>query len=208
VEATFLFLLGFSVAAVGVIPPGLLNISAAKISVTVGYQRSVSFSIGVCLVVLVQTLVALLFSRYISEHPEVVSVLKLVAVVIFVLVGIYYGFIARPKSTELSTVDMSSKKSYLFQGMFLSAINFLPIPYQAYMALTFSSWDWFHFDAYENGLYIAGATMGTFSTLYVYIFFFDSLKHLRMLSPQNMNYIIGLVSGLIALITFYSSFTS
>lgn len=206
-EATFLFLLGFSVAAIGVIPPGLLNISAAKISITVGYQRSLSFSIGVCLVVVIQTLVALLFSRYISEHPEIVFVLKLVAAVIFVLVGVFYGFIARPKSSEL-TLDLSSKKNYLFQGIFLSTINFLPIPYQAYMALTFSSWDWFHFETYENGLYISGVAMGTFSILYIYIFFFDALKHLKIFSPQNMNYIIGLVSGLLALITFISSFTS
>jgi threonine/homoserine/homoserine lactone efflux protein len=208
VETPFLFLLGFLVAAVGVIPPGILNISAAKISVTVGYPRSVSFSIGVCLVVLAQTMIAIFFSRYISDHPELIAVLKLVAGVIFILVGIYFGFIAHPKPSGLPTVDLNSKKSYLFQGMFLSAINFLPIPYQAYMALTFSSWDWFHFDPYEIGLYIAGATMGTFSILYVYIFFFDALKHLKIFSAQNMNYIIGLVSAIIALITFYSSFTS
>lgn len=207
-EVTFLFVLGFVVAGIGVIPPGLLNMSAAKISVTQGHNRSVIFSTGVCVVVLFQTLSAVLFSRYLSEHSELISVLKLVAGVIFALLSIYYFFLIKPQQAEVESVLLQSKSSYFFNGMLMSSINLLPIPYQAYMVLTFSSLDWFHFQPYENGLYIAGATMGTFTILYIYIFFFDALKHLRIFSARNMNYIIGFVSGTIALFTFYSSFIS
>ncbi|NNL61930.1 MAG: lysine transporter LysE, partial [Flavobacteriaceae bacterium] len=51
---TLIFFLGLVIALIGVIPPGLLNMNAAKISLKEGYGRGIMFSIGVCLVVAVQ----------------------------------------------------------------------------------------------------------------------------------------------------------
>ena len=53
------FIIGFLAAFVGVIPPGLLNMSAAKISMKEGRKKGVLFSIGVCVTVCIQTYVAL-----------------------------------------------------------------------------------------------------------------------------------------------------
>ena len=50
--------------------------------------------------------------------------------------------------------------------------------------------------------YVTGASMGTFVMLYVYIFFFDKIKDKTFTSQKNMNYIIGSITGIIALITF------
>ena len=61
-----LFFLGLFVALIGVIPPGLLNMTAAKISLKEGAGRGIMFSTGVCLVVFFQTYIAAIFSRYLS----------------------------------------------------------------------------------------------------------------------------------------------
>ena len=43
---SFVFLLGLLVAFIGVVPPGLLNLTAAKISLKEGYPRGFIFSLG------------------------------------------------------------------------------------------------------------------------------------------------------------------
>ena len=77
-------------ALIGVIPPGLLNITAAKISLKEGYTRGIMFSIGVCVIVILQTYIAAIFARYLSKHQEVVDILQRVAFVNLLLLTVYY----------------------------------------------------------------------------------------------------------------------
>ena len=49
--------------------------------------------------------------------------------------------------------------------------------------------------------YVSGAVSGTFVMLYVYIFFFDKIKNKNLTSQKNMNYIIGTITGIIAIVT-------
>ena len=50
--------------------------------------------------------------------------------------------------------------------------------------------------------YVTGAAMGTFVMLYMYIFFFDRIKEREFTSQKSMNYTIGIITGIVALITF------
>jgi len=198
---TLIFFLGLVIALLGVIPPGLLNMTAAKISIQEGHSRGVSFSIGVCIVVIIQCYIAVLFARYLSNHPDIVDILQRVAMVIFFLIAIYYLVIAKPKK-EVSDKEVNkSKSSRFFMGMFLSGINVFPIPYQAYMSVTLASFGVMDFEHTSITSYVAGAATGTFVMLYVYIFFFDKFKNNPITTHKNINYIIGSITGIIALIT-------
>lgn len=200
-DITLIFFLGLVIALVGVIPPGLLNMTAAKISLKEGHVRGIVFSIGVCFIVFLQTYLAAIFARYLSNHPDVVSILQRVALVIFVLITIYFLLVAK-KETKPDVEDtIRSKHSRFFHGMFLSNLNVFPIPYQAYMTITLASFGWLEFDKISIISYVCGATMGTFVMLYVYIFFFDKIKSKRFTSQKNMNYIIGTITGIIACVT-------
>ncbi|MCF6296242.1 MAG: LysE family transporter [Flavobacteriaceae bacterium] len=198
---TLIFFLGLTIALIGVIPPGLLNMTAAKISLKEGYSRGIMFSIGVCLIVIAQTYIAVIFASYLSNHPDVIDILQRVALVIFILISIYYLLIAK-KTTKPELVNNSkSKHSRLFFGMFLSCLNVFPIPYQAYMSITLASFGWLTFDITSISSYVAGAAMGTFVMLYMYIFFFDKIKNKSFTSQKNMNYIIGGITGIISIFT-------
>lgn len=196
---TVIFFLGLIIALVGVIPPGLLNMTAAKISLKEGYTRGIVFSIGVCIIVFFQTYIAAMFARYLSNHQDVVEILQRVAFVIFVLITIYFLLLAKPQPDI--EADSKSKHSRFFQGMFLSAINVFPIPYQAYMAITLASFGWLEFENTSIISYVSGAATGTFVMLYMYIFFFDKIKNKNLTSQKNMNYIIGTITGIIAGVT-------
>ena len=189
-------------ALVGVIPPGLLNMTAAKISLKEGPGRGITFSSGVCLVVFIQTYLAAIFARYLSNRPDIVEILQRVAFVIFVLITIYFLVIAgNQKETNVEEADVMSKQSRFFHGMLLSALNVFPIPYQAYMTITLSSFGWMNFEKTSIVTYVTGAAMGTFVMLYFYIFFFDKIKDKKFTSQKSMNYSIGIITGLVALVT-------
>ncbi len=175
--------------------------TAAKISLKEGPTRGIVFSIGVCVIVLVQTYVAAIFARYLSNHLEIVEVLQRVAFVLFVLITIYFLLIAKKESKELVEPQMKSKQSRFFQGIFLSAINVFPIPYQAYMTITLASFGWIDFSQISIISYISGAAMGTFVMLYVYMFFFHKIKDKPIASQKSMNYLIGGITGIISIIT-------
>lgn len=198
---TLIFFLGLIIALIGVIPPGLLNMNAAKISLKEGYARGIMFSIGVCLIVAVQCYVAVLFARYLSNHPDIVDILQRVAMVIFFLIAIYYLVVAKPKADIEGEEVTKSKKNRFFMGMFLSSINVFPIPYQAYMSTTMASFGLMNFEQTSIISYVAGAAMGTFVMLYIYIFFFEKIKSQSFTSHKNMNYIIGGITGVIAVTT-------
>lgn len=206
-DITFIFFLGLFIALVGVIPPGLLNMTAAKISLKEGYSRGIVFSIGVCIIVIAQTYIAAIFARYLSNHSEVIEVLQRVAFVIFVLITIYFLFIAKKQPKQHIEPKIRSKHSRFFHGMFLSAINVFPIPYQAYMTITLASFGWLKFDQISIISYVAGAATGTFVMLYVYIFFFHKVKEKSFTTQKSMNLIIGGITAIISIITLINILT-
>lgn len=201
---TFIFFLGLFFALIGVIPPGLLNMTAAKISLKEGHVRGIMFSIGVTITVFVQTYIAAIFARYLSKNPDVIDVLRNVALVLFVLITIYFLFIAKATAKKEIKPKIKSKHSRFFQGLLMSAINVFPIPYQAYMTITLASYKWLDFELSSIIAYVIGAGMGTFVMLYIYIFFFDKIKSKTLTSQKNMNYIIGGITGVISVVTLFN----
>lgn len=186
---------------IGVIPPGLLNMTAAKISLKDGYNRGVIFSIGVCVVVILQTYIAMVLGEYLTLHQGIVEILQRVALVLFILITVYFLVIANKNEAPKLEPKIGSIHSRFFQGMFMSALNMFPIPFHAYMSVTLSTWGWLDFEPSSISSYVAGVTSGTFTMLYVYIFFFEKIKGRALTSPKNMNLIIGSITGVISLFT-------
>ena len=69
------------------------------------------------------------------------------------------------------------------------------------MSITLSSFGLMDFEKTNIISYVAGAAMGTFVMLYIYIFFFDKIKSQKLTSHKNMNLSIGLITAVIALVT-------
>ena len=195
------FLVGFIAAFVGVVPPGLLNMSAAKISIKEGRKSAVLFSFGVCATVLIQTYVALLFAKYLDQHPEVVNMLQKVALGIFICITIYFFFIAKDTRREIPENVNYSKTNRFFYGMLLGVLNLLPLPYWVYISITFAGFGMFNFSQPDLIGTVLASGLGTFAMLMLYIQFFKQKKD-SMRFKVNMNYVIGLITGVISIVTF------
>ncbi|MCG2429639.1 MULTISPECIES: LysE family translocator [Aequorivita] len=196
------FLIGFLGSFLGVLPPGLINMYAAKISMKEGRKRAFLFSLGVCITVMTQTYIALILARYIEQHPEVVSMLQKVALGIFISLTIYFFFIAKDTRREIRDREHNSKKNRFFLGIFIAMLNLLPLPYWMYLSITFSAFELFSFSQLEIWMAVIGSGIGTYSSLALYVQFFRPKEHSKKLS-LNMNYVIGLVTAAISIITLF-----
>ena len=196
---------GFVAAFIGIIPPGLINMTAAKINMKEGKKNALWFVIGAVLVILFQVSVAVLFARVIDNRPDVLTLLREVGFVIFSILTIYFLFIAKePISKKKSKINKSSKKSRFFLGMLLSGLNFFPIPYYVVVSVTLAS---YHLFAFENNViftFVFGSVLGSFAALYSYIAFFGRIEKKTDYLMRNMNKIIGSITGLIAILTLFN----
>lgn len=178
--------------------------TAARISLKEGASRGIMFSTGVCIIVYIQTYMASIFARYLSSHQDIVAILQRVAFVIFVLITIYFLLLASKQEEPKKKKEIKSKHGRLLHGMLLSGLNVFPIPYQAYMTITLVSLGWMNFEKFNILTYVTGAATGTFVMLYFYIFFFDKIKDRKFTSQKSMNLSIGIITGLVALVTLFN----
>lgn len=196
---------GFIAAAIGIIPPGLINMTAAKINLKEGKKNALWFVIGAVLVIFFQVYVAVLFAQVIDNRPDVVTLLREIGFVIFSILTIYFLFIAKePKTKKKSKIKKSSKKSRFFLGMLLSALNFFPIPYYVVVSVTLASYNLFVFENSIIFTFVLGSILGSFAVLYSYIGFFEKIEKKTDYIMRNMNTIIGSITGLVAVVTLFN----
>lgn len=196
---------GFIAAFIGIIPPGLLNMTAAKINLKEGKKNALWFVIGAVVVIFFQVFVAVLFAQVIDNRPDVVTLLREVGFVIFAFLTIYFLFLAKePKTKKKSKIKKSSKKSRFFLGMLLSGLNFFPIPYYVVVSVTLAS---YHLFVFENNIiftFVLGSVLGSFAALYSYVAFFGRIEKKTDYLMRNMNTIIGSITGLVAVVTLFN----
>ncbi len=83
-------LFGIIIGFVGVIPPGLLNLTAAKISVKQSQKAAMVFALGAAIVVIGQVYIGVFFSNYLNESPDNLWLLESFAVMPFLGLSIFF----------------------------------------------------------------------------------------------------------------------
>lgn len=199
------FILGFIASVIGILPPGLINLTAAKVSLTDGKKRAMMFVLGALIVIFYQTYISVIFAQYINSHQDIVVLLRKIGLVIFIGISIYYLFFAKnPNLQPDDEFHLKSKRSRFFMGMLISAINFFPIPYYVLVSITLAAYNVFIFDTLSIYSLVFGVVAGSFSVFYLYVTFFNKMKSKADYFVNNMNKIIGTITGLIAIITLFN----
>ncbi len=70
------FIFGFMAAIVGIIPPGLINLTAAKISLIDGKKTAMKFVFGALTVIIIQTFISVFFAQYINRNQEIIILIR------------------------------------------------------------------------------------------------------------------------------------
>ena len=195
--------LGFFIAFLAVIPPGLINITAAKISLQEGKNEAISFAIGASVIIFFQTFIAVLFARFISNHQEIVSTLQEIGIFIFSLLSVYFFWIAKKPKKIKTDSRVKGKSNRFFLGMLLSTLNLLPIPFYVFTSMTLAASGYFSFDKIPVAEFVIGVMIGSFTVLYIYIVAFKKIENKTEFLMRNINIIIGSVTTFMAVLTLF-----
>lgn len=197
---TSLFL-GFITAFVGITPPGLLNMTAAKVNLKEGKKSAFWFVLGAVIVIFIQAYLAILFAQFIEVRPDVIVLLREVGFGIFTALTIYFLLIAKTPKIKKGKIKKRSTSTRFFLGLLLSALNFFPIPYYVFVSITLASYNLFLFDFSNVFVFVMGVGLGSFLVFYLYITFFQKIQDKTDYIMRNMNTIIGSITGLISVVT-------
>lgn len=204
-EETKLFLITYFAALLGVVPPGLVNMSVAKACLLRGKKNGLLMAAGASVVVLFQALIAILLAKYIFDNPYVRSMLLRTGLVIFILMGIYFLVMARRKRKRVEVADTSGTRSML-KGMMVAAINIFPIPYFVAIGAALNVGGSVEYHTFDIILFILGASLGTFSTLYFYVFFFAKIEEKATYYTRYSNYFMALLMLVLIVVTLIRIF--
>jgi len=195
-------LLGFAIAVLGILPPGLINMTAAKVSVVDGRNEAISFAIGATVIIFFQTYIAIQFAKFINSRQDIITLLQEIGLFLFVAITLFLFWTARKPKKEKQEIKLHSKSNRFFLGMLLSALNLFSIPFYVFVSVTLSTFRLFYFNSLYVYSFVSGVVIGSFTVFYWYILYFKNHKSKSDYLIKNGNYIIGSITGLISIVTF------
>ncbi len=201
-----LFFATFSAAFMATVPPGLLNMNAAKVSVEKGKTNGIIFSIGVSTMIMLQATIAVYISKFFDNNPEIIAALLEIAVVVFAFFAVYFFWAAQRNKLPNPELVKVSKKNSFFRGLGLAAVNLLTIPYYSGLNIMWNASGWIQFKVWDILIFIFAAGLGTFSVLYMYTVYFNKLENKTNRFSKNSNYILSGLMVVLLVITLFRIF--
>jgi threonine/homoserine/homoserine lactone efflux protein len=195
------FFFGFLSSFIGIIPPGLINMTAVKINNKEGKRNAIWFILGAVFIISIQVFFSIMFAKIINRRPDLVTLMREIGFCVFTTLTIYFLWIAKTPKGKPKKLKKNSKTNRFFLGMLLSALNFFPIPYYVFVSIILASYKLFLFDTISILIFVSGVVLGSFLVFYLYISFFNKIEGKRDYTMKNMNTIIGSITGLISIIT-------
>lgn len=195
-----IYIYTYLAAFIGVVPPGLVNMSVAKTCLEKGRRNGVLMAFGASLVVFFQALLAILISKYIFSNPYVKSMFLKTGIAILVLMFIYFLLLANRKKTQRNIKKRTGTKSF-FTGILVSALNIFPIPYFVLIASLLSNNFETTFSLQDDIFFALSAALGTLTTLYLYVIFIMRIDGKTELFKKYSNYFMAVLMLVLIIVT-------
>jgi threonine/homoserine/homoserine lactone efflux protein len=199
--------LGLFISIVGIIIPGMLNMTIAKISVKENQQQALNFAFGAVVVVFFQAFIGTFFAKFLDAHPLFSEGLKKIGT--FIFIGLTIAFLImgfKAKSNKKIKVTIETKNNRFLYGVVMSAFNMFAIPWFAFTSLMMASKDWFVYDLLSIVLFSISAASGTYFVFYLYALYFKKIEHKLSFIVQNINFFIAFLTGLVAISSLYKMY--
>ena len=120
------FLLAVLVAFIGFMPPGMINMTAVKMSIEHHRKNAVLFVLGASSVILLQALIAVTFAKFLASNPQIIEYLTYAAIVVFLALAVMFFRQARH---QLKLAIKEEKRNSYLAGLSMSSMNMLAIPF-------------------------------------------------------------------------------
>ncbi len=197
------FIAGYLVAFAGFFAPGMLNVLAAKISITENKRAALLFIFGTLTIVLLQAFTGVYFAKFLDSHPSVSDTLKKFGTVIFIVLTIAFLFKGFQTKKPKKEIEIKSKQNRYVYGLMMGSFNMFAIPFFAISSLTLASKDLFDFSLTSIIVFSIAAVLGTFTIFYSYAVFFKKIENRVDILINNIYFILAAFTGFVAVFSIY-----
>ncbi|MBK6935512.1 MAG: LysE family transporter [Chitinophagaceae bacterium] len=192
-------LVGLLVSFLGSLPLGTLNIAAMQISISDGINAALLFSVGSLIAEIIYVRLSLVAMDWIRKQERIFRILEWVTLVV-VLALASASFYSALHPSEEKNVILSSTLPKLILGFTMSAVNPVQIPFWfGWSTVLFTKKILLPRRDHYN-IYIIGIGLGTFIGNLVFIFGGRIIADKIQNNQHILNWIIGGIFALTALI--------
>jgi threonine/homoserine/homoserine lactone efflux protein len=192
------FFYGLVMGYFGLISPGMLNMTALKISLSTNKNKATKFAFGAASVVFIQAGIALVFADYLVQNPSVIKGLKVAGVFVFFALSIFF-FLASRK--DFKTNSTTKKTNYIIKGIGMSTVNMLAIPFYLGLSIYLTSIHKIIIKQPYILFFIVGAAIGAFLLFYTYIVFAKIIKNKVSFIAKNINILLSVLFLFLGILT-------
>jgi threonine/homoserine/homoserine lactone efflux protein len=194
-----IFVTGMIISFLGSLPLGTLNVAAMQISIYQGLLQAFLFSSGSLAAEVVYVRLSLIAMDWIRKQQKIFKALEWVTLVIVLALAVSSFYAAMHPTVEDSPV-WNTKLPMFFFGFLMSLVNPVQIPFWfGWSTVLFTKKILLPKNTHYN-MYIFGIGMGTLMGNFVFIFGGQLIADKITNNQHILNYIIGGIFALTALI--------
>ena len=195
------FIFGFTSSFLGMLAPGILNMTTVKIRLENGKIKAAKFAFGVSIIVLAQAYAAIFFTKYLKANPDFILTVQKIAFTIFILLSLYF-YREFKKEAETEKEFRQKCKDTFVVGLLLSVFNMFAIPFYFGITTALDNLGWLHLSQNNIPFFVIGSAIGTFMLLYFYSFLAKNIQINSVRTSTKLNLVLSMLTGLLAIITF------
>lgn len=194
------FLWGLLISFLGSLPLGTLNVAAMQIGIQESVVHAIYFSLGSLLVEMIYVRISLIGVDWIRKQEKLMKAMEWFTLVIILALAAGSFYAAAAKGDDAKNVFLENNMHRFLLGMFLSAINPVQIPFWFGWSTVLFTKKILEPVKSQYNIYIVGIGMGTLIGNSVFIFGGKWLVQRITNSQQYINWVIGSIFAITALI--------
>tara|TARA_B110000977_G_scaffold23100_1_gene27785 strand:- start:14 stop:622 length:609 start_codon:yes stop_codon:yes gene_type:complete len=194
-------IIGVLTAYIGLLAPGMLNMTAVQIAIDKGRKRAYLFSTGASVVILFQAGIALVFTSYLHGNPQIIRRLETIAVFVFFALAIAFFVKTRLKFTYRKR--RRHKGRYFLWGVGMSLMNMLAIPFYLGVSTYLGAKGFLLMGEEYTILFVVGIVLGAVLLFFSYISLSKIVKKKVSFIAKNINYLLSILFLLLGIVAWF-----
>jgi threonine/homoserine/homoserine lactone efflux protein len=194
---------GLLLSFLGQLPIGMISLTATQIAVQENFRNAWKYAVGVALVEMIYLRLVLSGIQWITGQTLVFTILNIVTIVFFIVLGILSFRAARKKDQNKKAILLSNNLSRFLLGISVSALNPAQIPFWIIWTAYFVNLRWLTPGFHNFNFFTIGSGLGTLCGLAVYMYGGTWLVGRLKAENHTMNNLAGCVFIIAAMLQLY-----
>ncbi len=194
------FFWGLFISFLGSLPLGTLNVAAMQIGIQESIKNAIYFSLGSLLVEMIYVRFSLMGVDWIRKQEKLMKVMECLTLIIIISLAVGSFISATKDGGNAKNVLLENNTHRFLLGMFMCAVNPVQIPFWFGWSTVLFTKKILEPNKMQYNFYILGIGLGTWTGNCIFIFGGKWMFKKITNSQQNLNWIIGGVFAIAALI--------